>query len=166
ADRRIILGGNPVYTAPVDVPFLQALRKVQTRAHLSLYADETSEWCQWQIPETHFLESWSDARTFDGTASIVQPLIAPLYGGHSAHEVVAALSERPERPGRDIIREYWIDHPVASAITRNEQGAATAPFERAWEKWLHDGVIALSAPTFRTVTVKVDRVTQAAAARP
>jgi molybdopterin-containing oxidoreductase family iron-sulfur binding subunit len=164
-DLLIILGGNPAYTAPVDVPFVQALAKVQTRVHLSLYADETSEWCQWQIPQAHFLEAWSDARAFDGTASIVQPMIAPLYGGHSAHEVLAAMSERPERPARDIVREYWIDHPVTSTVTRNEQGAATAQFERDWEKWLHDGVISQSAPAFRNVTVNLDRVRQAIAAR-
>ena len=164
-DLLVILGGNPVYTAPVDVPFLQALAKVQTRVHLSLYADETSEWCQWQIPEAHFLEAWSDARAFDGTASIVQPMIAPLYGGHSAHEVLGAMSDRPERPAHDIVREYWIDHPVASATTRNEQGAATAEFDRNWRKWLNDGVISQSAPAARTVSLKADRVAQAAAVR-
>ena len=68
-------------------------------SHLSLYDDETSALCQWQIPEAHFLEAWSDARGYDGTVSIVQPLIAPLYGGKSAHEVLAALSDRPERSG-------------------------------------------------------------------
>jgi MoCo/4Fe-4S cofactor protein with predicted Tat translocation signal len=164
-DLLVMLGGNPVYTAPSDVPFKQALAKVQTRVHLSLYADETSEWCQWQIPEAHFLEAWSDARAFDGTASIVQPMIAPLYGGHSAHEVLAAMSDRPERPARDIIREYWIDHPVAPANTRNEQGAATAEFDHAWRKWLHDGVIPRSAAAAKSVSVKIGRIEQAAAVR-
>ena len=65
--------------------------------HLSQHDDETSELCHWQIPEAHFLEAWSDARAYDGTASIVQPLIAPLYGGRSAHEVLAVMSDRPER---------------------------------------------------------------------
>src|SRR5262245_7712475 len=83
-DLLLILGGNPVYTAPSDFAFAQAMGKVQTRVHLSLYDDETSELCHWQIPEAHFLEAWSDARAFDGTASIVQPMIAPLYGGRSA----------------------------------------------------------------------------------
>ena len=95
----LILGGNPVYTAPADLQFADALAKVQLRVHLSLHDDETSALCHWHIPEAHFLEAWSDARAFDGTASIVQPLIAPLYGGKSAHEVLAALSDRPERAG-------------------------------------------------------------------
>ncbi len=86
-DVLVILGGNPVYTAPPDLAFGAALSKVSLRAHLSLYDDETSAMCQWQIPETHFLEGWSDARGFDGTVSIVQPLIAPLYNSKSAHEV-------------------------------------------------------------------------------
>jgi molybdopterin-containing oxidoreductase family iron-sulfur binding subunit len=103
----LILGGNPVYTAPVDLDFAAALDKVPFRAHLSLYEDETSALCHWHIPETHFLETWSDVRADDGTASIVQPLIAPLFNGRSAHEVVSALSERGERPAYELVREYW-----------------------------------------------------------
>jgi len=63
--------------------------------------------CHWHIPETHFLEAWSDARGYDGTVSIVQPLIAPLYGGKSAHELLAAMSDRPERSAYDLVREHW-----------------------------------------------------------
>jgi molybdopterin-containing oxidoreductase family iron-sulfur binding subunit len=162
-DLLLILGGNPVYTAPADVPFAQALGKVQTRIHLSLHLDETSELCHWQIPQAHFLEAWSDARALDGTASIVQPAIAPLYGGHSAHEVLAAMSDRPERAAHDIIRDNWLDHPVGANVTRNEQGAATAAFEQNWRKWLHDGVIPGSAYTPKNVSVSPERVAQAVA---
>src|SRR4051812_37527011 len=88
-DLLVIAGGNPVYTAPVDLKFADAMSKVQLRAHLSLYDDETSALCHWQIPEAHFLEAWSDARGQDGTVSIVQPLIAPLYSGRSVHELLA-----------------------------------------------------------------------------
>jgi molybdopterin-containing oxidoreductase family iron-sulfur binding subunit len=125
-DLLVILGGNPVYTAPIDVPFADALNKVQLRVHLSQYEDETSERCHWQVPETHFLEAWSDARAYDGTASIVQPLIAPLYGGKSAHEVLAALSDRPERSAYDLVREFWKVDPKD---------------DTAWRRWLHDGII-------------------------
>ena len=162
-DLLLILGGNPVYTAPSDIGFAQAMGKVQTRVHLSLYEDETSQLCHWQIPEAHFLEAWSDARAFDGTASIVQPMIAPLYGGRSAHEVLGAMSDRPERQPRDIVREYWLDHPLGASVPRNEQGTPTAEFERNWRKWLHDGVIPLSAPAPRTVSVNTDRITRAIA---
>src|SRR6185503_15516827 len=85
--------------------------------------------CQWQIPEAHFLEAWSDARGYDGTVSIVQPLIAPLYGGRSAHEVLAAMTDRPERSGYEIVRTHW------------NQGGASAGFEASWRRWLHDGVV-------------------------
>ncbi|HEY6050854.1 MAG TPA: TAT-variant-translocated molybdopterin oxidoreductase, partial [Thermoanaerobaculia bacterium] len=85
----VILGGNPVFDAPADLRFGERLAKVPLRVHLSPYFDETSVACHWHIPQAHFLESWSDARAIDGTASIVQPLIAPLYGGRSAHEVLA-----------------------------------------------------------------------------
>jgi molybdopterin-containing oxidoreductase family iron-sulfur binding subunit len=128
-DVLVIVGGNPVYTAPVDLKFADALNKVQLRAHLSLYDDETSALCQWHVPEAHFLEAWSDARAFDGTASIVQPLIAPLYSGKSAHEVLAVMSERPERSGHDLVRAQW-------KIDKDES---------EWRRWLHDGVIPNSA---------------------
>ena len=98
-DTLLIIGGNPVYTAPADLQFAEQMNKVRMRVHLSLHANETSAISHWQIPEAHFLEAWSDARAFDGTVSIVQPLIAPLYGGRSAHEVLATLSDRPERVG-------------------------------------------------------------------
>ncbi len=124
-DVLVIIGGNPVYTAPVDLKFADALNKVQLRAHLSLYDDETSALCQWHVPEAHFLEAWSDARAFDGTTSIVQPLIAPLYGGKSAHDLLAAMSERPERSGHDLVREHW-------KIEKDDT---------AWRRWLHDGVM-------------------------
>ena len=103
----LILGGNPVYTAPSDMNFAAALAKVPLRAHLGLYEDESSAGCDWHIPEAHYLETWSDVRSDDGTVTIVQPLIAPLYNGKSAHEVLAALTDRGERPGYELVREYW-----------------------------------------------------------
>ena len=97
-DFLLILGGNPVYTAPADLKFGAALQKVALRAHVGQYEDETAELCQWHVPEAHFLEMWSDVRSDDGTVTIVQPLIAPLYGGKSPHEVLAAFDEGGEAP--------------------------------------------------------------------
>jgi molybdopterin-containing oxidoreductase family iron-sulfur binding subunit len=121
-DTLIIIGGNPVYTAPVDLRFGEQMSKVRLRVHLSLHSNETSALCHWQIPEAHFLEAWSDARAFDGTVSIVQPLIAPLYGGRSAHEVLVTLTDRPELSGYQIVREYW----RGAAGARGATGAAAA----------------------------------------
>ena len=121
-DILIVVGGNPVYTAPADLNFKDAMATVPFRVHLSQHVDETSELCHWQIPEAHFLETWSDARAFDGTASIVQPLIAPLYDGRSAHELIAAMSATPEKPAYDLVREHWI----ASFGPQDAQGSQTA----------------------------------------
>ena len=107
-DTLLVIGGDPVYNAPADLQFGDQMNKVRMRVHLSAHANETSALSHWQIPEAHFLEAWSDARAFDGTVSIVQPLIAPLYGGRSAHEVLATLSDRPERSGYQIVREHWM----------------------------------------------------------
>jgi molybdopterin-containing oxidoreductase family iron-sulfur binding subunit len=104
----IIIGGNPAYDTPIDLRLdLNRLSKVKLRAHLSLYNNETSDICQWHIPAAHFLESWSDTRAYDGTVSIVQPLIAPLYDGKTAHEMLALFSDNYDRKPYDIVKEYW-----------------------------------------------------------
>ncbi len=137
-DVLIVLSANPVYTAPADLKFAEAMAKVRLRVRLGLHEDETSALCQWQIPEAHFLEAWSDTRAFDGTTSIVQPLVAPLYGGKTAHEVIAALSDTPEATSYQIIRKSWkIDDTN----------------EATWREWLHAGVMADTAHPAKPVTV-------------
>ena len=135
--------------------------KVGTRVHLSLYDDETSALCHWQIPEAHFLEAWSDGRAYDGTVSIVQPLIAPLYGGKSAHELLAAMSDRPERSGYDIVREHW-QRERAGGQTAGTGASRTAPprpeFDQDWRRWLHDGVVPDTKLAAKTVTVRTDAI--------
>ena len=118
----IIGESNPVQTAPADLKFAEAMSKVQTRFHSALFVDETATLCHWHVPAAHYLEAWSDARTIDGTVSIVQPLIQPMFGGKSAHEIVQTLLERPERPGYDLVREFW----MASALGRAASAAALA----------------------------------------
>jgi molybdopterin-containing oxidoreductase family iron-sulfur binding subunit len=135
--------------------------KVGTRVHLSLYDDETSALCHWQIPEAHFLEAWSDGRAYDGTVSIIQPLIAPLYGGKSAHELLAAMSDRPERSGYDIVREHW-QRERAGGQTAGTGASRTAPprpeFDQDWRRWLHDGVVPGTKLAAKTVTVRTDAI--------
>jgi MoCo/4Fe-4S cofactor protein with predicted Tat translocation signal len=130
----IMLGGNPVYNAPVDLKFGESLGKVALRVHLSVHRDETSELCHWHIPEAHYLESWGDTRGYDGTATIIQPLIAPLYGGRTAHELLAVFSTETNRTGYDILRSYWQGQmksgggsgsQAATATTAGQTGGAT-----------------------------------------
>ena len=106
-DVLLIIGGNPVLTAPADLEFAARLATVGFRVRLGLYDDETSHLCHWHLPETHYLEAWSDTRAYDGTVTIMQPLIAPLYEGHSAHEVVAFVTNGAEQSGYDIVRGHW-----------------------------------------------------------
>jgi molybdopterin-containing oxidoreductase family iron-sulfur binding subunit len=140
-----ILGGNPLYTAPADFELAQHLSKVKRSIHLSTHLDETSALCTWHIPQTHYLESWSDARSFDGTASIIQPLIAPLYNGKSAHELLGAMiQQQPIRSDYEIVRDYWRSHKH------------WPDFEKGWRKALHDGLIAGSEAKRKEVRVKKD----------
>ena len=130
-DLLIILGGNPAYDAPADLNFADALKnsKIPVRVHYGLYQNETAELCQWHVPATHELEAWGDARAYDGTVSIIQPLIAPLYNGKSALEFVALLSGQADATGYDLTRAYWQKLHTGS------------DFERFWRKSLHDGWI-------------------------
>ena len=137
----VMLGGNPVFTAPVDLGFAEQLAKVPLRVHASLYDDETSAYCHWHIPEAHYLESWSDLRAYDGTATILQPLIAPLYGGKSHHENLAALLGNSGQASYDIVRDYWKAQKV------------TGDFEMFWRTALHDGVVA--GTSFQPKTAKL-----------
>src|SRR5437867_12768026 len=137
----VMLGGNPVFTAPVDLRFAEHLAKVPLRVHSSLYDDETSAYCHWHIPETHYLESWSDVRAYDGMVTILQPLIAPLYGGKSYHEVVAALLGGFGDATYDVVRNYWKTQKI------------TGDFEMFWRTALHDGVVA--GTTFQPKAVKL-----------
>ena len=144
----LVLGSNPVFTAPADLEFEEQLDKVPLRIHLGLYQDETAVHCHWHIPEAHYLESWGDVRAFDGTVTIMQPLIEPLYGGRSALEILSAVLGDSERPGYEIVRGYWRTHwPKRSS---------SGDFERDWEKALHDGFMADStAEAEKSVAVKM-----------
>ncbi len=136
----VILGGNPVYNAPAELAFGDALANVDTSVHLSLYLDETSQLCTWHVPGTHFLETWGDVRAYDGMASIIQPLIAPLYGGKTPLEMVAALKGEADAVPYDLVRAYWNEHLEDTS-------------ERAWELILQDGIIHDSALPEKEVSV-------------
>ncbi len=103
----VILGGNPVFTAPADLKFSEKLAKVGMTVSHGLYADETANLCHWNVAEAHPLESWGDARAYDGTVTVIQPLIAPLYEGRSAHEVLGVFTAQPDRHGSQIVKDYW-----------------------------------------------------------
>jgi len=140
----LMLGGNPVYDAPHDFDFLSKLKKVHTSIHVGPYFDETSAWCTWHVAESHYLETWSDVRAHDGTASIIQPLVAPLYYTHSAHEVVAAFGDKPGLAAYDAVRAYWTE-----ASTRLPMS-----MDAGWRKWLNDGVIPGTKSTAITLELK------------
>jgi molybdopterin-containing oxidoreductase family iron-sulfur binding subunit len=144
-DTVIILGANPVYTAPADLEFSEALAQVPFSVHLGLYRDETGHRCTWHLPEVHCLEGWSDARAFDGTTTVVQPLIAPLYGGKSRHDVLSVLNDRPDEAAHDLIRARHVPSRVRDHGT-------------AWEGILSSGVVPGSALPSEAVTLNVGAI--------
>jgi molybdopterin-containing oxidoreductase family iron-sulfur binding subunit len=139
-DILVILGGNPVFTAPADLEFATLLPKANLCVHLSPDFNETSKLCDWHVPQNHFLESWSDARAFDGTISIVQPLILPLYGGKSPHEILDAMILAPGRTDYEVVREYWDSQNGVDEIK--------------WRRALHDGFFAETTMPSKTVALQ------------
>lgn len=130
----LVLGGNPAYTAPVNVEFASATRSVTHVIHLGTHANETSDLAEWHLPEAHFLESWGDARAADGSLSVIQPLVMPLYGGKSRIELVAALHRDELVDGFGLVRDTWLERILGDGN-----------IEPRWNRTLHDGVLAESA---------------------
>ena len=149
----VVLGSNPAYAAPADLEIAEALDKVPLRVHHGLYLDETAERCHWHLPASHALESWGDLRAADGTASIVQPLIAPLYNTLSEIEVLAAFGEG-EPKGYDVVRAHW------------EAQLGAEGFEKRWNRALHDGVVAGTAFEAKAVRVVAGEWARAEKAAP
>ena len=165
----VIIGGNPTYNTPADLKldFARLDKKVPLRVHLSEYRDETSEICHWHVPMAHYLEAWGDTRSYDGTVTITQPLIEPLYEGKTAFELLAIFSDQYDRKPYEIVRTFWqrqraaemqapirLQEPLGPVTNAGNQtgelqapGALAAPqdFETWWRQSVHDGFIAGSA---------------------
>ena len=122
----VILNVNPIYSAPADLQFPAAFAKTPVTVHLGSHLDETGAIANWHINSAHYLESWSDARAYDGTISIVQPMIAPLYGGKTSHDVLQSLLADPQASAYDV-------------VSANAKTYIKGDFATAWRKALHDG---------------------------
>ena len=132
----VMLGVNPIYAAPADAEFPEAFNKVPNTVHLGQHVDETGSISTWHINQAHYLESWSDARAYDGSLSIIQPMIAPLYGGRSAHEILQALLTTPETSPLQVVQAHAQQYLKGDAAG-------------AWRKALHDGWVEGTAFTPR-----------------
>jgi len=141
-DTLFVLGGNPLFNAPADLDFGGKIQKVRWSTHLGLYRNETAKACLWHVPEAHFLESWSDARAFDGSVSLIQPLIAPLYGGKSSHELLALMAGREKPTAHGVVQAFW------------KEQRPLLDFESFWQRTLHNGVMEKSAFQHRGVSPK------------
>lgn len=129
----LILGGNPVYNAPADIDFATALGKVPVSVHTGLHVDETSRLTHWHVPESHFLEAWGDARAYDGTITILQPMIEPLYYSHSQIEILDLFLQIPNWNGHRIVQSYW------------KAASKASNFDQWWRKSVGSGLIDNSA---------------------
>jgi molybdopterin-containing oxidoreductase family iron-sulfur binding subunit len=130
----VILGGNPVYNAPMDLEFGKVLALGQHTIHLSLYVDETSRACRWHLPRAHYLEAWGDARAWDGTLCLAQPLIEPLYGGKTPVELLAPLLGDESYKSYDLVRRAF-----------KRLLPEGADFEKTWAQAVHDGFLSGTA---------------------
>ena len=174
----VIVGGNPVFTAPSDLNFADALTKVTVRVHMDLYHDETAELCQWHVPEAHFLESWGDVRSFDGTVSLIQPLVSPIYEGRTALELLAAMNGAPAST-MDLVKEYWTraygGQTTPAWTLRQANGPpyanlgrvlASRAARRVHRQHQHAGDATAAAPAARRPRLRGDRIAGLPSASP
>jgi len=143
----LIFGTNPIYDAPADVNFAAALRCVRFSVCLSLYDDETARACTWRLPGTHEYETWSDARAFDGTVTIQQPQVRPLYGGHSAQQILAVLTGNLATDDYTLLRTFW---------QQRAQQENRGDFETFWHEAIQKGIVPNTAAEALAVTPRAD----------
>ena len=159
-DWLVILDANPVYSAPADLDFQKAMGHAKTVVHLGLYPDETAQVADWHINGAHYLESWSDVRAYDGTVSIVQPMIDPLYGGKSAHHILQAMLEKPDTSPMNAVRDNWKSVLGGASAGKSAASKPVAAMQNdadadlPWRKALHDGWIANTAFAPKDVSAK------------
>ncbi|WP_448206948.1 TAT-variant-translocated molybdopterin oxidoreductase [Azospirillum sp. sgz302134] len=146
-DTLVMMGVNPAFTAPADVGFIEALGRVPLSVHLGTHVDETAMLSTWHVPESHVYERWSDARAFDGTATIIQPQLQPLWAGWSPHELLAVLGGEPRPNGMGIVRDHWMQ-------AARDRGEADA--EAFWTESVRVGVVEGSAASPVAVRVAGD----------
>ncbi|MCP4291494.1 MAG: TAT-variant-translocated molybdopterin oxidoreductase [bacterium] len=135
----VMLGGNPVYNAPADLNFADAMMKAKNRIHLADSDNATSQKCTWHLPKAHYLESWGDAVAWDGTYMAVQPLIAPLFGGKTNTEVLSAFNSRKPKSSFDKTRSSFSVMTGGSPRTPNNN----PEFEKRWSRFIHDGHLSM-----------------------
>ncbi|MGN6370249.1 MAG: TAT-variant-translocated molybdopterin oxidoreductase [Phycisphaerae bacterium] len=133
ASTVLIIGANPVLTAPSDIDVAGALKKAKLSIHAGFFEDETAAACNWHVPLSHYLEAWGDVRTWDGTVSIAQPLIEPIFGTKSVIELLALISGK-EQAGQEIVRDTAKNDYLKGRFS-----------EWAWKQSLFNGVVADSA---------------------
>ena len=139
----VFVGTNPMFNAPADLAFDEdRMKKVDLRVHFGPYVDETAKYCHWHIPESNYLEAWSDVRCADGTISIVQPLIAPLYVTKSAHELLGPFADTPSATGYETVQGYW------------KTQHAGADFDVWWRRSLHSGFMENTGGSLKPVSAK------------
>jgi MoCo/4Fe-4S cofactor protein with predicted Tat translocation signal len=149
-DTLLILGVNAAYTAPADLGFAGALKRVPHSIYLGLYEDETAALCEWHIPAGHEYEAWSDVRAYDGTVTIQQPQVKPLYGGRSAHEILALLLGTTQSYDYALLRAHW------------QHASGASNFESFWTDALRSGVVPNSAAPAARIALRSDYATRLA----
>jgi molybdopterin-containing oxidoreductase family iron-sulfur binding subunit len=130
----LILGGNPAYNMPADLDFASALAKVKVSMHLSMYDNETSKLSNWHLNRTHYLESWGDSRSYDGTQTVMQPLLEPLYDGMSMTFVLKLLAGLEETNDETLVRNALVPSNITGVLG-----------DKAWRRLVHDGYVPGSA---------------------
>jgi MoCo/4Fe-4S cofactor protein with predicted Tat translocation signal len=143
----LIIDSNPAYTAPSTLGFVEALKRVDFSMTLAAAPNETSDATIWGVPMTHAWETWSDARAYDGTVTILQPQALPLYLGTSMHRMLALFTDSAPASTLDIVQSTW-------------KSRLGADFAQGWHDALANGVIPNTASPNVSVSLRADAARQ------
>ncbi|MFL5354232.1 TAT-variant-translocated molybdopterin oxidoreductase [Archangium sp.] len=147
-DTLVVTAFDPVSTAPVGVTPGAAVSAVPNSVYLAFREDDTAKQSEWVLPAAHVLESWGDARAVDGTVSILQPLIQPLFQGVTELDVLAPFAGVAERTAYELVKGHHA----------RQRGGGGALFEDAWDQWLAVGTIPDTAAPAVTATLDAGAV--------
>jgi len=152
----VVLNANPVYDAPADLGLHELWKKIPTTVQLSVDSNETGMLSTWRLNGAHFLESWSDVTAADGSMSIVQPMIAPLFHGRNELELLALILETESRDAYELVRQTWREQAPGM------QSLSDSLFDKRWNRALHNGVLERSAIAGSTPSVNAAAIASAA----
>ncbi len=131
-DAVIFLNCNPVYNYSKGAELGKALKNIDLTISTADRNDETASLVDYVAPTNHYLEAWNDAEPKNGSFSLGQPTISPIFDTRQEQQSLLLWA------GNDI---SYFDYLKNNWQTRFSEGKEGLAFQSFWDKCLQDGVL-------------------------